>query len=60
MSEQDLLVKIIDEGFRGVNYRLDKMNGRLNDHAKRIRVIEWFTASVIGAWGVVKFLWEKK
>lgn len=38
--EFDLLTKLIEQGFDGVHERLDKLNGKTEDHGNRIAKLE--------------------
>jgi len=35
-SKIDLVLKVMDDGFKGVHKRLDRMNGNIETHDKRL------------------------
>lgn len=51
-SDRELLLLTVD-GVNNINKRLDKMNGIVNEHDERIRVLENWRNIVIGGLGVI-------
>ena len=49
MSDTDLIVKLMEAGFKGVHDRLDRVNGRLNTHGAEIDSLKESRASARGA-----------
>jgi len=47
-SNRELFIKL-EDGFTGVNDRLDRVNGNVSSHDKRINKIEGWKNKLIGA-----------
>ena len=47
-SNRELYIKL-EDGFKGVNDRLDRVNGNVGNHEKRINKIEIWKNKLIGA-----------
>jgi len=55
LSDRELLLLLAQEQ-RGTNERLDKQNGCLGEHDKRLRGLEDWRSKILGALGILSLI----